>query len=435
MRLQMSTKNLDKTRWIALAAGIVLMSTLSYASTWSLMVNPMIETRGATDKSMAMIFTLATASGMLFSLIGGKLLDKIGSTKVIISAIFSLAVCQFICAWTTTVLPFGIADVIFLTWQGSVVYIAVYANMAKLFPDKKGTAIAISGMGITGGSMIFVPFTQYLIDTLGFGNQFLVTGILFTIMGLTALFFFPKPEEGYVPKGYEPVFDAGEDEGDQDETLNSGFVQKDWKMMIKDPAFYIAFAMPLLVNVAGQILNYQLAWMAQDIVQVSAGKAAWMLSGVFLMGTLGKLFWGTVADKAGRLNILIILAALSCLSMVGLMFIGAGQVVLFTVLIFLGSFASGGNSSTYPALIADLFGSKYYGFNFSICYQAIMLASMVAPWIAVLGRSGDNEGNYAITFGLTAALCFIGFILAIVLRKMKKDNIEVVKKIKKEEAV
>lgn len=46
MKLQMSTNNLDKTRWIALIAAIILMSTLAYSNTWSLMVNPMIEFRG-----------------------------------------------------------------------------------------------------------------------------------------------------------------------------------------------------------------------------------------------------------------------------------------------------------------------------------------------------------------------------------------------------
>lgn len=431
MRLQMSTRNLDKTRWIALIAGLVLMSTLSYASTWSLMVNPMIETRGATDNGMAMIYTLCTAAGMLFSLIGGKLLDKIGSTKVIISAIFSLAVCQFLCAFTTTMWGFGIANVVFLTWQGSVVYIAVYANLTQLFPDKKGMAIALSGMGITGGSMIFVPFTQHLIDTLGFGNQFIVTGILFTVMGLVALFFFPKPEEGYLPEGYEAAYTDSQDQEEKaiSET-DTGFVQKDWKMMLKDPAFYIAFSMPILVNVAGQILNYQLSWMAQDIIKVSAAKAAWLLSGVFLMSTLGKLLWGTIADKVGRLNILIVLSALTCLSTAGLIFMGEGQVILFTALIFLCAFAAGGNSSTYPALVADLFGSKHYGFNFSICYQAIMIASMLAPWIAVLGRNGENSGNYALTFGVTAAMAFVGFILAVILRHLRKDNIETVKKVK-----
>lgn len=431
MKLQMSTNNLDKTRWIALIAAIILMSTLAYSNTWSLMVNPMIEFRGATDKGLAAIYSASTVAGIVFTLIGGKLLDKIGSTKVIISAIFSLAVCQFMCAWTTGVVGFGIANIVFLTWQGSVVYIAVYANVAQLFPDKKGTAIAISGMGITGGSFVFTPLTQWLMDTYGFGNQFVITGILFTILGVVALFFFPKPEEGYTPEGFEPAYSNDEADEEHNDVDSNGFVQKDWRMMIKDPAFYIAFAMPMFAMVSGQILNYQLSWMAQDIVKVTAAHAAWMLSGVFLVTTLGKLFWGMVADKAGRLNILIILCAISCIAMAGLMFMGEGQVIMFTGLCFLAAFASGGNSSTYPALIADLFGSKYYGFNFSICYQSIMIASLIAPWIAVLGRSGEEGGNYMLVFGITAAMCLVGVVLAVILRQMRKDNIEIVAKVKK----
>ena len=422
MRIQMKTDNLDKTRWIALVAAVFLMATLSYASTWSLMVNPMIEERGATDHQMAMIMSMVTISGMIFSLIGGKLLDKWGSTVINLTAIFTFAACQFICGITSGVWGFGIANVVLLSWQSSVVYIAVYANVTKLFPDKRGTAIAISGMGITGGSMLVTPFCQWLIDSFGFGMQFYVIGIIFTVVGLAALYFFPRPAEGYVPAGYMP---AENNENDTENSEgNTAFVQKDWKMMIKDPAFYMAFLMPILCMTTGQMLNYQLSWMAQDIVKVTPAHAAWMLSGVFLMATLGKLFWGMLADKIGRLNIMIVLAGLSMFAMAGMMFMGEGKVIMFTALAFVGSFASGGHSSTYPALISDMFGSKHYGFNYSICYQSIMIASFVAPWIAVLGRGEGGEGNYMLTFGIVSVMAAVGLVFTIILRIMKKGKLE-----------
>ena len=57
MTLQVKPKNMDKYRWLALLAGTLLLGTCSWAMTWSLMVDPMIELRGASVQSMATVYT------------------------------------------------------------------------------------------------------------------------------------------------------------------------------------------------------------------------------------------------------------------------------------------------------------------------------------------------------------------------------------------
>ena len=80
-------------------------------------------------------------------------------------------------------------------------------------------------------------------------------------------------------------------------------------------------------------------------------------------------------------------------------------------------------------IVCDLFGSKNFGFNWSICYQAVLISSAISPWLGVLGRTDD--GNYTLTFTIAAIMCAIGLVMMIALWVMRKDKLEPqVKKVK-----
>lgn len=72
MKLQMSTKNLDKTRYISLVAGFAIMMTLSIAYLWSLYVNPLIEL-GASENWLSIVYNISVVIAIIFALIGGKI--------------------------------------------------------------------------------------------------------------------------------------------------------------------------------------------------------------------------------------------------------------------------------------------------------------------------------------------------------------------------
>ena len=107
MRAQMGIKNFDRTRWIALAASVLIMSTLGLGYVWSLLVEPMIELRGATDAGMASVYTALTLSGALLTIVGGKCVEKFGSTKVIISAIITCLIAHIIFSFGNGIASFA----------------------------------------------------------------------------------------------------------------------------------------------------------------------------------------------------------------------------------------------------------------------------------------------------------------------------------------
>lgn len=428
MKLQMSTKNLDKTRWIALAASLLLMSTLGLGFIWGLLVGPMIELRGATDAGMASVFTALTLTGAVLTILGGKMVDKFGSTKIILSAIIACAVGQVICGITDGLGGFAFAEVTLLAWQQAVVYIAVYTNVIKMFPDWKGLAIAISCTGISIGGAYLPVMVQKFIDATGFDNMFYYMAVVLTAIGVIGIVLFPDVPEDYLPAGYEEA-----EEEDETIVVEGGkFIQKDWKGMLKDPAFYMIFIIPILGTTTYMLLSYQLAWIAQDILSITPQESAFLVSGVSIIGIVAGVV-GPIADKAGRLIMAVLCFGLGTIAIAGLIFSGSHGIVWFTVCTFVYCFCFGGFATIHPVVISDLFGSVNFGFNYSICYQSVLIASALSPWLGVLG--GTDEGDYTLTFTICTAMCATGFVLMVILWVMKRNNIEPqIKKIRNQEA-
>ena len=92
--------------------------------------------------------------------------------------------------------------------------------------------------------------------------------------------------------------------------------------------------------------------------------------------------------------------------------------VSYTHLCYAGQVAFGG------PLTSDLFGSKNFGFNFSILLWAPTAATAISPWLAAAGK-----GTFFM-FGICALSCILSITCALLLRKLRKDNLEVVYKIK-----
>ena len=312
MKVQISMKNLKRTRWIMLVGGIMLMATLAWSYTWSLMVGPMIDERGATDGLMATLYSAVTIVGALFTIVGGKLIDRFGTTKILVSAIAAFFIGQIICGLTTTVTGFAVGKVIFVSWQQSVLYIAVYSNIIKLFPDWKGLATGLVGMGIPIGGSFMAPLCQHFIETCGFNSMFFVTGGVLSAIAVIGLIIFPETKNLNVEK----ELGITEQKLAVPSVPNPDFVQKDWKAMLKDPVFYLVFLMPLCGTAPYMLLSYQMAWIAQDMLGISEMRSAFLVSLVSIVGMVTVVI-GPITDRFGRLGVTVILFAVGAASCAG----------------------------------------------------------------------------------------------------------------------
>lgn len=427
MRLQFRPENRDRYRWIALVVGMIIISTAALGMTWSLLVEPMITIRGATESGMATIYSGLTITGAVFTIIGGKLIDKFGPTKALVSCAVMLFIGMMICGLNNSILGFAIAQCIFIGWQQAIIYLAVMTTVERMFPDYRGFAVGLCACGISLGGIILAPETQMLIETVGFDMMFIINGILLSVLILFMLIFFPDYPADYMPEGVKTIEEAGEREGKKSQVvLNPNFVQKDWKAMLKDPAFYLLYLIPLCASSGYMLLSYQLAYIAVDILGISEMTAAFLVSGVSVMGFLSVVV-GPIGDRFGRMKVTAGILAIGFVAILGLVFCESHGIIWFTVCTFVYCFCLGGFAGIHPSLIGDFFGSEHFGFNYSLGYTSILVAAAISPWLAVLG----GESSYSGMFIVCTVACGIAVVLSLILLKLKGNNIEFIRVMRK----
>ena len=423
MHIQFRPENPDRYRWIALIIGMIIISTAALGMTWSLLVEPMITIRGATEAGMASIYSALTIVGALFTVVGGKLIEKFGSTKAIVSCAIALFIGMMICGFNNSILGFAIAQLVFIGWQQAIIYISVMTTVERMFPDYRGFAVGLCACGISIGGMILAPQTQMLIETVGFDMMFVINGIVLAALTLIMVIFFPDYPGDYMPKHISSHEEAGTRHGKRSRVIrNPNFVQKDWKAMLKDPAFYLLYLIPLCASSGYMLLSYQLAYIAVDILGISDMTAAFLVSGVSIMGFVS-LIIGPIGDHIGRLKVATAILAIGFVAIFCLIFCESHGIVWFTVCTFVYCFCLGAFAGVHPSLIGDFFGSEHFAFNYSLGYTSILLAAAISPWLAVLGGNSGYSGMFIVC----TVACGIAVVLALVLIKLKGDNIEYIR--------
>lgn len=427
MKLEVQSKSFDKFRWVSLIAGTIIMMTCSWSFTWSLMVNPMIAERGATDAYMAAIYSAMSITGMIFTVIGGKVINMIGSRKTNIVSIAMFLVGMVLSGITANLWVFAIANILFITWQGSVIYLSVQNTAAAMFPDHRGLAMGVTTAGVSLGGMIISPVTQGLIDTIGFSAMFFVIGIAMFVITIVCSFLNPDVPEGYTPEGMEDAISAQKKkEGEKAKRwmANPNFVQKGYLGMFKDVAFYMLFAIILLCVTGQMLLSYQMSFIAQDILGIPAMQAAFLVTGVTACGFAAKIVGGALGDAIGRLKWLAIVTCLGTVFIAGLIFAGDHDLTWFAVCCFGYCFCIGAVAGMTGAVTGDLFGSENFGGNFSVVYMGVLIASTISPWLAVVGRTAEGGPNYQPIFILCTVMCAVGACIAVAMYFMRRDKTE-----------
>lgn len=428
MKLQFQPESRDRYRWLALFVGMVLISTGALGYTWSLLVEPMIVLRGATEAGMATIYSVQTVLCAVFTVLGGKLIEKIGSAKTIFTTFVALLIGDLLCGLSDGTVMFAIGQCVFIAWQQSVIYVAVMSTAEQMFPDYRGLAVSLTACGLAVGGMILAPAVQFLIDVIGVGPMFVVQGIAVAVLGCIMLIFFPDYPKDYKPAYIKKNETGSEREGTKSRVIaNPKFVQKNWKGMLKDPAFWIMFFIPLCASSGYMLLSYQLAYIAEDILGIDAMTASFLISGVSLMGIISFVV-GPIGDRIGRPQMMLILLIVGFFAMLGLSFCEGKGIVWFAACAFIYCFALGGFAGLHPALVGDYFGSEHYGFNYSLNYTSILLAAAISPWLAV----GGADAGYGPMFAACTIAVALAAILAVILIKYRGNNIEFIR-IKKNE--
>lgn len=386
---------------------ILIQMCLGSAYVWSVfqtgVANSIFE--GDNAKS-GLTFSLLLSMLGIGGVIGGKLSVKYSTRVVVIMGGVILSLGFFLASLVTA----KISWLLWLTYgvMGGIGMGFTYSTTISLaqrwFPGKKGliTGVLISALGF--GGVIFTPLIETFIQFfggvgVGEPKTFMVLSLIFLAVCTGGGLFMRNPPADLVPQNAE----------------NGGSQVKNYTpaQVLKSSKFYLITVTFMLACMGGLMM----IGFAKPIAEAK-GVAQVATIGVLLISmfnSVGRLFWGYISDKIERTNVIIILLlGTTVLSL----FVNLATGYFIFPLIMLIGFFYGGLLSTFPALTADLFGSKNMAINYGFVLFGFGIGAVVSSQIAGYYKNvaGDNINLMFPAFVIAAACAGMGVVLMVILK-------------------
>ena len=345
------------------------------------------------------IFTLGTAAAW-----AGAALPRFGPRRLALVGSIMFAGGYFIAAFALRV------DWVWLFYLGYGViggagiglgYVTPVATVAKWFPDRKGLATGIVVMGFGVGafllSKVLAPILVWQAES-DLSIVFLSLGVIFAAILIPSSLLLRDPPLDYVATA------PGSTANDSDVPLRTYLESREFVVMwmvfffnISAGISVISFQSPLLQDVWGlddpSIEPEMLAEYGATLIAISS-----------LFNGLGRLLWGLLSDRIGRVRVFRILLASQVLVFGFLM--TERDPWVFSALVCYVLLCFGGGFATMPSFVLDVFGAK----RMSIIYGAVLTAWAAAGIFGPLyvGHLKDQYPDRAVIYCFLIGIFILG---------------------------
>lgn len=294
-------------------------------------------------------------------------------------------------------------------------YVTPIAMCVKWFPDRRGMIVGLAVMGFGLGPLVFGPWLEWMIGkdvalmSATIPHTFFVLSGLFLVGVVGAAQLYTVPPAGWKPVGWSG---AAAKQGSLE--MRTGEMVRSWKFYVLWGIYFLGTSVGLTaIGEASPLLREA----AKGGAILTAGAGLGVMS---VFNGLGRLAWGSVSDRYGRLTALLGMCGTSVVACALVLRIVDGFTMLLAGLCMV-AFSYGGFLALMPAITADFFGAKYIGANYGLLFSAWGLCGFLVPgYFAGLldaARSrGDLRGGYAEVFTLLAVLATVGGVLSLLLR-------------------
>lgn len=378
-------------RWTILIASMIINMCIGSAYAWSVFQNPLISMFGWSTSDTSLAFTLSLSLVPVAMIGAGRIQDRFGPQMVTMAGgiVFGLGLVltSQITSLTGLYLSYGLLG----GFGIGMIYTCMVGNTIKWFPDKKGLAGGLIAMGFGLGAIVFAPVGVMLIREFDVLVTFTIFGVVFSLIIIVASFFIKAPKNVNVSQSTVV-----------DQSMTS-------HQMMKTPRFYLLWILYTIGCIGGLMIIGHASPIVQHKVGLSSQEAAFIVSFLGLSNSLGRVFWGSVSDRFGRMVTLtttylvaaVCLLALSMFTSLPIVVVAIGGIAL----------CFGGYLGIMPSICAENFGSKHIGINYGLLFTAYGFAAFVGPRLASWIRD-VNAGSYDVAFGVVMMMNVVGLLLA-----------------------
>ena len=340
----------------------------------------------------------------------GFVIDKLG-VRALMMVGFALMAAGFGLYGSATSLSqlYWLHGVFGLTLSCCGLMVAV-SLVSRWFVKNRGLALGLTLAGSSLGNAMFPPLAAVMLET--FGLDWRTTALWLAVVPLvmipvTWLLVKEKPEDiGSNVYGGESLDADGK-------VKISGYTYLE---AIKTANFWLLAVMAMLTfySILAYLSNIVFHMTDQGFSRIEAGQA---MSLLFVLGIIGKVFAGVVAEKVGHKPALVGCVALMFVGSV--LFITGRDMVLWTAIFTVG-LGWGGLYTMLQYTTADIFGTRALGAIIGTITLLDALGGASGP--LVTGTLYDRSGSYELPFTVISVFIFIALLAALLVKVPKTHS-------------
>jgi MFS transporter, OFA family, oxalate/formate antiporter len=265
------------------------------------------------------------------------------------------------------------------------------------------------------GSFVIAPIGAMLVnpkDPVTVLYALKIFGVAFLVIISLASIILVNPPEGYKPKRFNP-------QG----SVAKAAVKIDlvWTQMLARGKFWVLYLIYACGAFSGLMIISQASPIAQSMTKdimalkeidpkAMAAAAGAIVALLGLSNAAGRILWGFISDKIGRLQSLALMFLITGVTMFLLPKLVTESSTLKISAILIGA-CFGGYLGIFPPLCADSFGVKNMAVNYGLLFSAFSVAAIAGPFVgAYISKS---TGSYDHAFVIASVVALLGFVLSI----------------------
>jgi OFA family oxalate/formate antiporter-like MFS transporter len=413
MRAQESVPN----RWLIAGACTVLQLCLGTVYAWSYFQPLLVEQFRWSNTDTSWAFSLNIGALGVSAAWGGVNLAKIGPRKLAVGGgiLFTAGYAIAALALAVKSLP------LFYLGYGAVSgigiglgYVTPMATIIKWFPDRRGQLTGVAAMGFGLGAFVLSVVLAPILMHMLYGNLILVFAALGVILGSVATgsaAMLSNPPDGYLPPGFVPAARESLAEGPYARAEEAADLPLSEYLMAGQYAI-MWFIFFLNITAGISIISF-LSPLYQDIWRldhpilersVLAGYGASLIAISSLFNGVGRIGWGALSERLGRINTFRVLFA-SQLVVFGILMTEHDPWV-FAILVCYVLSCFGGGFAIMPSFVTDVYGTKRMSRVYGVILTAWSAAGVLGP--LVVASLKDDYPDRAIIYSFLLNIVVLG---------------------------
>ena len=380
--------------WFVVAAVFaVTFVGFGCAYTFSTFVEALQQDFGASRGSVSLVFSLAGFLYFGLGVISGPLADRWGSRRLAVAGMILTGTGVAAASFAANLLEVYLAYGLGVGLGVGCAYVPAVGAVQRWFLRRRGFAsgLAVSGIGV--GTLVVPPLAAFFIAHLGWRHAYLVLGGLTIVIGAgMALLIENDPRaRGLGPDGDPP--------SQTKQARPSGASVRE---AIGSPRFLSLYAACLMCSFGVFVPFVHLVPYAQDH-GIAQSSAVLLLGMIGVGSTVGRFFLGSLADRMGRQQSLLMMFA----GMAVMLAAWSIATQLWTLALFalIYGIFYGGWVAVLPAVVMDYFGGRNVSGIIGILYTSAAFGTLIGPSAA--GFAFDVSHSYLLPILASAAANFV----------------------------